>query len=224
LIRQGDDLVFLLGAPAEGGAIHRVARTDTAVTRGEVLVTPAGDRPGFHPYPLRYPLDEILVINHLARERGAILHACGVIAPGGEGWIFLGRSGAGKSTLSGLWRGRPDATILSDDRVIVRPSEEGFEIHGTPWHGDARVGSPRSAPLRRIFLLSHGRENRTVPVGREEAVEDLLVNCFAPFYDGAGMRWTLEFLSRLAETLPVARFHFVPAPSTVDYLLGLRAP
>jgi hypothetical protein len=222
LVRQGEELVFLFSAPAEAGAIHRVARTDRALTRGEILVTPAGDRPGFHPYPLRYPLDEILVINHLARGRGAILHASGVVTPGGEGWIFLGRSGAGKSTLSGLWRSRRDAVILSDDRVIVRPSGRGFEIYGTPWHGDARVGSPRSAPLHRVFLLSHGGENRTVPVGLEEAVEDMLVNCFAPFYDADGMRWTLEILSRIAETVPVSRLYFLPAASAVDYLLGLQ--
>jgi hypothetical protein len=222
LIRQGEELVFLFSAPAEAGAIHRVARTDRALTRGEILVTPAGDRAGFHPYPLRYPLDEILVINHLARGRGAILHACAVVTPGGEGWIFLGRSGAGKSTLSNLWRNRTDAVILSDDRVIVRPSAEGFEIYGTPWHGDARVGSPLSAPLRRLFLLSHGGENRAVPVGLEEAVEDLLVNCFAPFYDADGMQWTLEILSRIAGAVPVSRLHFLPAASAVDYLLGLQ--
>ncbi len=222
LVRQGEELVFLLSAPAEAGAIHRVARTDRALTRGEILVTPAGDRAGFHPYPLRYPLDEILVINHLARGRGAILHASGVVTPGGEGWIFLGRSGAGKSTLSGLWRSRAEAVILSDDRVIVRPSGEGFEIYGTPWHGDARLGSPSSAQLRRLFLLSHGRENRAVPVGLEEAVEHMLVNCFAPFYDADGMRWTLELLSRIAESVPVSRFHFLPAASAVDYLLGLE--
>lgn len=223
LYRERGTLVFALGAPAEGGAIHRMARVDDAVTRGDVYITPAGDSPAFHPYPLRYPLDELLVINHLARGRGAVLHACGVITAGGEGWLFVGRSGAGKSTMSGLWEGRRGATILSDDRVILRPHGEAFRMYGTPWHGDAALSSPASAPLKRIFLLEHAGENRATPAGEAAAVENLLVNCFAPFYDAPGMRWTLAFIASLVNRVSVDHLQFLPLPSAIDYLLGREA-
>jgi hypothetical protein len=219
LFREGSDLVFALGAPAENGAIHRVARVDAGVSSGEVIITPEGDRPGFHPYPLRYPLDELLMINHLAKGRGTIVHACGVVTPDGEGWLFVGRSGAGKSTLSDLWEGRAGADLLSDDRIIVRPAESGFRMYGTPWHGDARASSPASAPLTRIFLLRHGASNHLVPASPEDAVETILLNCFAPFYDADGMRWTLQMLGDMAERLPVAHFHFLPDSTAISYLL-----
>ncbi|MFQ5457261.1 MAG: hypothetical protein ACE5FC_02230 [Myxococcota bacterium] len=223
LYRDRGDLLFALGAPAEGGNLHRLARVDGAVSQGDVCITPAGDAPGFHPYPLRYPLDELLLINHLARGRGAILHACGVIAPGGGGWLFVGRSGAGKSTLSDLWAPRAGATILSDDRVILRPEGDGYRMHGTPWHGDAAASSPRSAPLAGIFLLAHAAENRARAARPEDAVAHLLVNCFAPFYDAAGMDWTLAFIAALAERVSVRHLEFLPAPSAIDYLLSGEA-
>ena len=221
LYRDAQGLVFTLGAPAEGGALHRVARVDSEVRCGEVLLTPAGDHPGFHPYPLRYPLDELLVINYLARGHGCVLHACGVRverdAP--EGWLFVGTSGAGKSTLSAIWREQPGVEVLSDDRVIIRPTENGFRIHGTPWHGDARVSSRESAPLSRIYLLAHGLTNQTILAPPLEALEGLLLNAFAPYYDKEGMEWTLDLLSHLTARVPVERFEFLPDRSAVEYLV-----
>jgi hypothetical protein len=248
LYRDARGLVFTLGAPAEGGALHRVARVDPDVRRGEVILTPAGDHPGFHPYPLRYPLDELLVINHLARGRGCVLHACGVrlegsLSAGGpaldaerrledgrgsgrseQGWLFVGKSGAGKSTIANLWRGCPGAEVLSDDRVILRPTENGFRIYGTPWHGDARVSSRSSASLSNIYLLAHGENNRTVPASSAEAIEALLLNCFAPYYDKEGMEWTLELLSHLTARVPVHRFEFLPDRTAIEQLMRKRPP
>lgn len=225
LHREGGDFVFSLGAPAEGGALHRVARLDPAMTRGEIRIAPAGERDGFHPYPLRYPLDELILINHLAHRRGTILHACGVIFEGDprHGWLFVGKSGAGKSTLSRLWREAGGAEVLSDDRVIVRPDGGGFRLYGTPWHGDDRVSSAATASLSRIFLLAHGSMNRIVPLAPEEAIETLLLNCFAPFYDRAGMEWTTDFLLALVRGVPVARLEFVPDVSAIRHLREARA-
>jgi len=220
LHREGGDFIFALGAPAEGGALHRIARLDRALTRGEVRIAPAGERPGFHPYPLRYPLDELILINHLARGLGTIVHASGVRrhdAPG-RGLLFVGKSGAGKSTLSRLWREAGGVEILSDDRIILRREEGGVRMYGTPWHGDERVSSPATAPLERIFLLAHGAENRITPVGPEEALETLLLNCFAPFYDRLGMEWTIDFLQSLLQEAPVARLEFVPDGSAIRHL------
>jgi hypothetical protein len=248
LYRDARGLVFTLGAPAEGGALHRLARVDTDVRRGEVLITPAGDGPAFHPYPLRYPLDELLVINHLARGRGCVLHACGVRLKGSlsaegpasdaekrfedrrssgrseQGWLFVGKSGAGKSTIADLWRGYPGAEVFSDDRVILRPTENGFRIYGTPWHGDARVSSRHSASLSNIYLLAHGENNRTVPVSPVEALEGLLVNCFAPYYDKEGMEWTLDLLSHLTSRIPVHRFEFLPDRTAIEHLVRKGPP
>ena len=77
--------------------------------------------------PLYYPLDEILIVNFLSRGKGVLVHACAV-EYGGQGWLFLGTSGAGKSTLSNLWEKESGATLLSDDRIIIRETESGYRL------------------------------------------------------------------------------------------------
>ena len=115
------------------------------------LGPPPGDRPHV---PLGYPLMPLLWTLLLGRlgedEAGLLCHACGVVTPAGDGLLFAGFSGAGKSTTSRLWRAAcPDATVLSDDRVILRrdlSSPTGFTLHGTPWHGDAEEVSTGQRP------------------------------------------------------------------------------
>ena len=45
-----------------------------------------------------------------------------------------------------------DVEIVSDDRVIVREAGGEWRMFGTPWHGEAALSSPASAPLDGVFL------------------------------------------------------------------------
>jgi hypothetical protein len=51
--------------------------------------------------PFFGPTLGLLMINCLARQKGVILHTCG-IAQDGNGTLFAGESGAGKSTMAGM--------------------------------------------------------------------------------------------------------------------------
>ncbi|HME35280.1 MAG TPA: hypothetical protein VKF84_08580 [Candidatus Sulfotelmatobacter sp.] len=70
--------------------------------------------------PLGYPVDELLIMHRLTREKAVELHSCGIVRVNGTGNLFVGHSGAGKSTTARLWMEREDVEILSDDRIIVR--------------------------------------------------------------------------------------------------------
>jgi hypothetical protein len=80
---------------------------------------------GAFPYaaPLDYPVDELLIMHRLTREKAIELHGCGIVRADGTGNLFVGHSGAGKSTTTRLWMEREDVEILSDDRIIVRRDE-----------------------------------------------------------------------------------------------------
>ncbi len=80
--------------------------------------------------PLDYPLDELLIMHRLTREKAIELHSCGIVGPDGTGNLFVGHSGAGKSTTTRLWTEREGVEVLSDDRMIVR-GDDG-------WVADAR--------------------------------------------------------------------------------------
>lgn len=167
--------------------------------------------------PLGYPLEEVLTVNLLARGHGVLLHASAV-RDGQRGLLFSGTSGAGKSTMASIWAEGEGATVLSDDRVIVREREGRFWAYGTPWHGSARLASPEAMPLDRIFVLRHAGENRAVPLEPLEAASRLLVRSFPTFWDAQGMAFTLQFLGKLCRSVPCQELEFVPDRRVVEYL------
>jgi hypothetical protein len=170
--------------------------------------------------PLRYPVDEFLMINYLAHWRqGMILHACG-LQDAGRGLVFCGVSGAGKSTLAHLWHAA-EVTVLSDDRLIVRPNGVGFTIHGTPWHGEAGFSLPSSAPLARLYLIQHASHNYVRPLTPGEAAARLLVRCFPPFYHREGLTFIVDLLARLVTEVPCCELGFVPDASAIEFVRGL---
>jgi hypothetical protein len=166
--------------------------------------------------PLEFPIDEILINALLARRRGIELHACGVIA-GGSGLLFIGNSGDGKTTTARLWQSEADE-IVSDDRVIVRADGDGWEMYGTPWHGEAEICSPSHAPLRRIYVLHKSERNGITPLGAAESVARLFSCAFPPFHDPRGLATVVDTLGALVESVPVARLSFLNDPSAVAFV------
>jgi hypothetical protein len=92
-------------------------------------------------------------------------------------------------------------------------------MHGTPWHGEAAFASPGRAPLRRIFLLEHGAENRIERLSQSAAVGELLARSFTPFYQPRFVDPVLALLDEMVESIPVYRFQFVPDQSAVEKIL-----
>jgi hypothetical protein len=171
--------------------------------------------------PVGYPIEEALTINLLAQGRGVLLHSSGVI-DGGQGILFNGVSGSGKSTMASLWEAEDGTTVLSDDRVIVREQDGRFWGYGTPWHGDARILSPEAAPLERIFVIHHAKENQVAKLKPMEAVSRLLVASFPPFWDAEGMAFTLDLLKRLVENVPCYQLGFAPDEDVVELVRCVR--
>lgn len=170
---------------------------------------------------MEYPLSELLYVNLLSCQGlGTLLHACAVDV-GGRGLAFIGKSGAGKSTTARLWLQRGDATVLCDDRIIVRKTDGIFRAYGTPWHGDIPAISPASAPLEKLLFIRHGAENRLTPLRPAEAVSRLMGCVFTTWWDAEGLAFTLSFLEDLARAVPCYEFAFRPEPEALDAVLAL---
>jgi len=167
---------------------------------------------------LGYPLNQILMITLLASLRkGVLLHACAVIDDNGYGHLFSGKSTHGKSTIAKLWF-ESGATVLNDDRIIVREKNGQFWMYGTPWHGDFREVSPKGMPIRKVFFLKHGKENSTVPKKGAEAISMFLTRSFPPLWDQKGMDYTLGLLDRMANKLPCYELNFLPDKRIIDFV------
>jgi len=204
------------------GSPGQVLALDKDLRYGQLFCGEAETERALSPFTLiRHPFAEVLYVNVLAhRKLGALLHACAVDA-GGRGLAFVGKSGAGKSTTARLWQQRGDATVLCDDRIIVRQMEGAFRAYGTPWHGDVPAVSPASAPLERILFIRHGAENRLTPLRPAEAVSRLMGCVFTTWWDPEGLAFTLSFLEELARAVLCYAFAFRPEPEALDAVLAL---
>jgi hypothetical protein len=167
--------------------------------------------------PVSYPLDQILIMYALARRRGAILHAAGILV-NGNGFIFPGRSGTGKSTISQQCTGYPGISILSDDRVVVRECDDALRVFGTPWPGDAGIALNAHAPLRAMFFIRHGDATAIRGIGAAQALELLLPAASVPWYDRETLQPILTFLEDLVNRVPAYELRFKPNAEVVDVL------
>jgi len=158
-----------------------------------------------------YSIDAVLRIVHtlvLAKHGGFLLHSASAIRDG-RAFLFAGVSGAGKTTISRL--APPDATLLTDEISYVRPQGKGYRAFGTPFTGElAKLGENVSAPVRAVYLLAKGPENRIEAVAPAEAVRSLLGNILFFAQDEelvqAIFRSTFDFVGRV----PVSKLTFVP--------------
>jgi hypothetical protein len=169
--------------------------------------------------PLGYPLNQILMILLLSRCKGVMLHACG-IDDRGYGYLFLGNSGHGKSTIARLWS-ENQATVLNDDRIIVREKNGELLMYGTPWPGDFKEVSSKGLPIRKLFFLRHGEKNSVIPKNGAEAVLMLLTRCFPPIWDKKGMEYTMDLCHRIVHKIPCYEFSFEPDRKTVDFVRNI---
>ena len=196
----------------------RLVVIDTHFKSGNIYLKEKVDN--WTQFILAYPLSEIFFINFLSRGYGVVLHACGVIDDKGHGHLFLGNSTHGKSTIAKLWS-ENGATVLNDDRIIVREKDGQFWMYGTPWHGDFNEVSSKALPIRKVFFLKHSEKNSVVPQKGVEAVSMLLTRSFPPLWDQKGMDYTLGLLDRMVSKLPCYELHFLPDKRIIDFVRNI---
>ena len=80
------------------------------------------------------------------------------IAVDGQAYLFTAKSGTGKSTHTRLWREvfGDRAVMVNDDKPLLKVTDSGVTVFGTPWNGKHRLGKNNSAPLKAIrFYQNH---------------------------------------------------------------------
>jgi len=222
LYQNGDDLLLTLRQGIEGPVIWTACfrrPADKVTIFCSELLQEKKNGVLYIANPVRYPLDQLVLMYVLANRRGALMHAAGADIQG-RGCIFPGRSGAGKSTLSHQFRGRAGVQLLSDDRIVARRIADRYMVFGTPWPGDEGIAENKSAPVSGIFFLHQAGENRIKEVTSREALERLFPVTSIPWYDEEAMNGILSFCEELVSDVPAYELHFRPDHSAVEYLEG----
>ena len=124
------------------------------------------------------------------------------LAVDGQGYLFAARSGTGKSTHARLWREvlpglGHRVVMINDDKPLLRFTDHGILVCGTPWDGMYRLSSNRMTPLRALCALKRGERNEVRPVTGDEIWPVLLRQCYRPRTE-THLKHTLELLRTLA--------------------------
>lgn len=98
----------------------------------------------------------------------------------GQGYIFTAKSGTGKSTHARLWREAFGERVwmINDDKPMLKITEAGVTVHGTPWNGKHHLSRNAAAPLKAIIALSRDETNHIEPLSRADAFPVLMRQCF----------------------------------------------
>ena len=187
---------------------------------GDIYVAENQDDPGQFVFPFSYPLGELFMMSLLGTGLGMLFHAAGVIDQG-KGYLFTGHGGAGKTTTANLWEKTPGATVVNDDKVIIRQVAGGFRLYGSPWHGEGGMALPDSAPLKKVFILKQASENYLAPLKPVQAAGLLLARTFVPLWDAEKISFSLKFLDELCRTVPCHELGFIPDSSAVEFVRSL---
>ena len=217
------DMIFDFASPVVSPHPYKRLHVDRDFRKALLLMNRSCFPEGSYCNPLEYPLDELVVMHRLGRERGVEVHAAGMRDSVGNGYLFIGHSGAGKSTTTRLWREHREVTILSDDRIILRKHDGQVWMHGTPWHGEAAFAAPEKSKIDKLFILEHAPHNRITQLRGSQAVGELMARSFLPFYDGPALESTMAFLEEIVETIPCYRLEFLPDSSAVDAVLHFKS-
>jgi hypothetical protein len=163
--------------------------------------------------PFGYPLDGLILYYLSVINKDIMIHASGVNYAG-KGLLFSGVSGKGKTTMARLWENR-EASVIHDDRLIIRRSESGYQMYNTPVYNNDQ---PMSSSLDRIFIIEHGTENRMIPLKGASAVSQVMANCIQHSWDQAIISNLLESVSGMCRLITPCKLFFRPDMSIIEYI------
>lgn len=162
---------FYLGGRSTGQLI-----CDAKFSGGKILLSG---------YSSKFAINNSLMVMYAlaTSNRNTLLFHSAVVNCDGNGYMFLGKSGTGKSTHARLWLKNIQGTdILNDDNPVVRITENGVKVYGSPWSGKTPCYKNQELPLGGIVLLSQAPYNKIVRLHVIEAYAAVVMSV-------SGMRW-----------------------------------
>ncbi|MBQ8960100.1 MAG: hypothetical protein IJ071_02660 [Ruminococcus sp.] len=153
-------------------------------------------------YPDDY-LEELAVYRKICEKMpdyGAFLFHGSAIAVEGQAFLFTAKSGTGKSTHTRLWRQYlgEKAVMVNDDKPLIRMTDSGPLVCGTPYCGKHGIGSNISVPLKAVCILTRAKKNSIRRVAPGEVRPLLLQQTYRPA-DPVQLMKTLDLMDRLTE-------------------------
>lgn len=141
------------------------------------------------------------ICNRLIDDNIVLFHGS-CIAVDNVGYLFTAKSGTGKSTHTRLWREffKNKATMVNDDKPLIKISNNDIIVYGTPWNGKHHLGNNISVPLKAICILERDNTNHIEIINSKNAYPILLQQIYRP-KEPSKMIKTLNLLDKLSNNV-----------------------
>ncbi|CAK8724602.1 hypothetical protein KKHLCK_14505 [Candidatus Electrothrix laxa] len=157
----------------------------------------------------RTAADAVLLQHSFITHQGMLIHAGGGSIMG-KGMIFAGASGAGKSTLSALLNSSSKNQLFSDERLVVRFSDDKWNIWGTPWQGTGNIARNENAQLSALVFLRQSEKTQITPLTSSQGLHRLLQVVSVPWYSEEWTEKGLALCESLVLEMPMYELSFKP--------------
>ena len=146
-------------------------------------------------------LEELSIYRQIAERMPAydtFLFHSSAIAVDGKGYLFAAKSGTGKSTHAWLWQQLLGDRLVyvNDDKPLIRITEQGALVYGTPYDGKHHRSNNISVPLEAVCLLKRGEQNSIREISAVAAFPQLMQQVYCP-QDRSAMEKTMALLQGL---------------------------
>ena len=100
----------------------------------------------------------------------------------GQAYLFTALSGTGKSTHTRNWRRAfgDRVTMINDDKPLLRKIDGVFYACGTPWMGKSDIGCNMTSPVKAVYVLQRGEENKAQKISPGLVFKQLLEATLIP--------------------------------------------
>lgn len=134
-------------------------------------------------------------------EYGAFVFHGSAVAVGEKAFLFTAPSGTGKTTHTRLWlKNIAGSYVVNGDKPVIRVTEDGVLVCGTPWMGKEGLGCPKDVPLQAICFLNRGLENRIEKTTFAKVLPRLIGQTYRPA-DGKMLRKTIGLLDAVGSAV-----------------------
>lgn len=153
----------------------------------------------------------------LLNRGAAILHAS-YIEWNGKAILFTAPSQTGKSTQSNLWNKNENATIINDDRVLIRNKDNVWKAYGYPSCGSSHICINRTLPIQAIVVLQQGSENKVVELSDADKIKALVSGTEVFTCNSEEIEMSIQLSKTIASEVQIIKLVCLPNDDAVDVL------